>query len=313
MPFKPVPQKFSSAIREVTIGTGDKAVTLGGEQVLPFYKFDGEIKNPPCVGAEISDLGPDRNIPGIAAFYEGARTFAETVERACQMPGAKFVCLSLDSSNPNGENRPVDECVASCRQAAEKASLPMVIVGSGSFEKDKELLPKIAEALQGKNVLLLSAKEENYKSVAVAAVQAYGQKIGAESSVDINLAKQLNVLVSQLGITAGNTVMNAGCAVAGYGFEYVTSTLERIKGAALAQNDTMLQIPIITPLGTDAWGVKETIVSEEDFPEWGPLEQRGINMEVATAVAVLTAGTNAVAVRHPQSVAAISRIIEELM
>jgi acetyl-CoA decarbonylase/synthase complex subunit delta len=262
---------------------------------------------------EISDQGPDRNIPGIAAFYAGAETLADAAAKASLMPGARFVCLVLEGADPNGQNKSVEECVSLCKAVAENVSLPLVIAGSGSFEKDKELLPKVAEALQGKNILLLSAKEENYKSIAVAAIQAYGQKIGAESSVDINLAKQLNVLISQLGIPPGNSVMNAGTAVAGYGFEYISSTIERIKGAALAQNDAMLQLPIITPLGTEAWGVKETMVSEEDFPEWGSLEERGINMEVSTAVAALAAGSNAVILRHPDSVATVSQLIADLM
>ena len=313
MPFKPVQQKFNSVIREVTIGAGEKTLTFGGEQVFPLYSFDGEIKNPPCVGVEISDLGPDKTIPGIASFYSGAEKIADVVQRASKMPGAKFVCLVLDGADPNGKNKSVDECVAICKEAADSSGLPLVIAGSGSIEKDRELLPKIAEALQGKNVLLLSAKEENYKAIAVAAVQAYGQKIGAESSVDINLAKQLNVLISQMGIPAGTSVMNPGTAVAGYGFEYVASTIERIKGAALAQNDTMLQVPIIMPLGAEAWSVKETLVSEEDFPEWGPREQRGVNMEVTTAAAVLAAGANAVVLRHPDSVAAVSQLITELI
>ena len=312
MSFKPIAQKFNAAIKEVTIGVGEKTLTMGGEQVLPFYSFDGEIKNPPCVGVEISDQGPNRNIPGIAAFYEGLETVEDIAGKACQMPGARFVCLVLEGADPNGQNKSVEDCVALCKAVVEKVRLPLVIAGCGSFEKDKEILPKIAEALEGKNVLLLSAKEENYKSIAVAAIQAYGQKIAAESSVDINLAKQLNVLISQLGIPAGSSVMHAGCAVAGYGFEYVASTIERIKGAALVQNDTMLQLPIITPLGIDVWGVKETMVSEEDFPEWGPLEQRGINMEVSTAAAALAAGSNAVILRHPDSVAAVSKLITEL-
>jgi len=313
MPFKPIPQKFNAAIKEVSIGVGEKALTLGGEQVFPFYSFDGEIRNPPCVGVEISDQGPDRNIPGIAAFYAGAETVADAAAKASLMPGARFVCLVLEGADPNGLNKSVQECVSLCKAVAEKVSLPLVISGCGSFEKDKELLPKVAEALQGHNVLLLSAKEENYKSIAVAAIQAYGQKIGAESSVDINLAKQLNVLVSQLGVPAGNSVMNAGTAAAGYGFEYVASTIERIKGAALAQNDAMLQLPIITPLGADVWRVKETMVSEDDFPEWGPLEQRGIHMEVSTAVAALAAGSNAVILRHPESVATVSKLIADLI
>ena len=312
MPFKPIPQKFNSAIKEITIGAGNTLV-LGGEQVYPFARFDGEIKNPPAVGVEITDLGPDRNIPGIAAFYAGADSIPDAAAKACKITGAQFICLTLEGSDPNGLNKSVEDCVALCKEVAGKVSLPLVIAGSGSFEKDKELLPKIAEALQGKNVLLLSAREENYKPIAVAAVQAYSQKIGAESSVDINLAKQLNVLISQLGVPAGTSVMNAGCAVAGYGFEYVASTIERIKGAALAQNDVMLQLPIITPLGADSWGVKETMVSEEDFPEWGPQEQRGINMEVTTAVAVLASGANAVIMRHPESVTTVSKLIADLM
>jgi acetyl-CoA decarbonylase/synthase complex subunit delta len=313
MPFKKSPQKFNAAIKEVEIGTGDKTVKLGGEQVLSLYSFDGEIKNPPVVGVEISDKGPDRSIPGIAAFYAGADTVPDAAARAAAMPGAAFVSLYLESADPNGDNRSVDDCVALCKAVAEKVTLPLVIQGPGNIEKDKELFPRIAEALQGKNVLLLSAREENYKAVAVAAVQAYNQKIGAESSVDINLAKQLNVLVSQMGINAASVVMNVGSATVGYGFEYVASTMERIKLAALAQNDAMLQMPIITPLGADVWSVKETVASEEDFPEWGPLEDRGVHMEISTAVSAVAAGSNAVILRHPESVAAVSKFISELV
>jgi acetyl-CoA decarbonylase/synthase complex subunit delta len=313
MGFKAVPQKFNATIKEVTVGTGEGALKLGGEQVFQLYGFDGPIVNKPAVGAEVSDLGPDRTVPGIASFYQGADSIPDAVAKACTMPGASFVSLALDGADPSGENRSAEECAALAKACAEKATLPLVIQGSGNVEKDKELFPKVAEALQGKNVLLLSAREENYKPIAVAAVQAYGQKIGAESSVDINLAKQLNVLVSQMGVTGNNVVMNVGCAVAGYGFEYVASTIERVKAAALAQSDAMLQMPIITPLAADVWGVKETVVSEEDFPEWGPREARGVNMEVCTAMAVFAAGSNAVILRHPESVAVVSKLVSEII
>ncbi|MDR1325769.1 MAG: acetyl-CoA decarbonylase/synthase complex subunit delta [Treponema sp.] len=312
MPFKQVPQKFSAAIKEVVIGTGDTALTLGGENLLPLYSFDGSIKNPPQVGLEISDMGPDRQLPGIAGFYAGAESVGDAAGRACTLPGVSFISLVLDSADPNGGNASIEDSVALCKAVAEKVSLPLVIRGSGNVEKDKELLPKIAEALQGKNVMLMSAKEDNYKPIAVAAVQAYGQKIGAESSVDINLAKQLNVLISQIGVSGENMAMNLGSAAAGYGFEYVASTIERVKGAALAQNDTMLQMPIISPVAQEVWSVKESVVSEEDFPDWGPVEQRGINMEISTAVASLAAGSNAVILRHPTSVAVVSKLISDL-
>ncbi|MDR0452742.1 MAG: acetyl-CoA decarbonylase/synthase complex subunit delta [Treponema sp.] len=313
MPFKSNPQKFSASIKEVVIGTGDAAMTLGGANVFPLYSFDAPIKNPPRVGIEVSDLGPDRDLPGIAEFYAGAETAADQVRRACENSGAAFVSLSLESADPNGANKPVEECVALCKEAAAAATLPLVIQGSKNVEKDKVLFEKIAEALEGKNVLLLSAKEENHKAIAVAAVLAYRQNIGAESAVDINLAKQLNVLISQAGVSTPNVVMNVGSAAAGYGFEYVASTMERVKAAALAQNDTALQFPIITPVGPDAWSVKEALVSEDDFPDWGPVEQRGIDMEIATAAAVLAAGSDAVILRHPASVKAITKLIAEII
>jgi acetyl-CoA decarbonylase/synthase complex subunit delta len=313
MPFKPVPQKFTASIQEIVIGAGDAALCLGGENVFPLYSFDAPFKNPPRVGVEVSDLGPNRDIPGIAAFYSGAEHIPEIAKRACEMPGADFVCLSLESADPNGLNRSVKDCTALCGEVAAQVTLPLVILGSKNAEKDAGLFEAIAGALQGKNILFLSAREENYKAVAAAAVLAYGHKIGAESAVDINLAKQLNVLISQLGVSAGNSVMNAGTAAAGYGFEYVVSTMDRIKGAALAQNDGMLQMPIVTPVAADAWNVKEALVSEEEIPEWGPVEERGINMETATAAAALGAGANAVILRHPVSVAVISKFIADLM
>jgi acetyl-CoA decarbonylase/synthase complex subunit delta len=229
------------------------------------------------------------------------------------MPGASFVSLKLERADPNGDDVSIEDSVAVCKEVAEAATLPLVIQGSDNVDKDANLLPKIAEALQGKNILLLSAKEENYKPISVAAVTAYGQKIGAESSVDINLAKQLNVLISQMGVSGESVVMNLGTAAAGYGYEYVASTMERVKGAALSQNDETLQIPVITSVANEAWSVKESIVSEEDFPEWGPREQRGVDMEISTAVASLASGSNAVILRHPVAVATVSQLISELM
>jgi len=313
MPFKNVAQKFNASIAEVVVGTGDKALKLGGENVYPLYSFDGAIPNPPRVGIDVSDLGPDRSLPELAAFYQGAESIPDVAKRASEKSGADFICLTLDGADPNGNNKPIEECAALAKQVADAITLPLVIIGSKNVEKDAKLFEKIAEALQGKNVLLMSAKEDNYKTVAVASVQAYGQKIGAESAVDINLAKQLNVLISQMGIQPGNSVMNVGQAAAGYGFEYIASTMDRIRAAGLAQNDAMLQMPIVTPIGSDAWGVKESVASEEDFPDWGPAEKRGIEMEVTTAVSDITSGSNAVILRHPVSVAKVKKLIAELV
>ena len=313
MAFKRVPQKFNASINEVVIGTGEKAVTLGGASVLPLYSFDGDIPNKVAVGVEITDDGYDETVAGIADFYAGCTGLGETAKRASEMPGADFVVLTLEGADPNGADKTIEECVAAAKEVADAIDCPLAIQGCKNIEKDAELFGKLAEALSGKNVLFVSAREENYKNVCASAVMAYGQKISAESAVDINLAKQLNVLISQMGIQPASYVMNVGSAAAGYGYEYVASTLDRIKSAALAQNDAMLQMPIITPVSDEAWSVKEAIVSEEDFPEWGPREDRGVEMEISTAASVIAGGSDAVILRHPRSVATISSLIAALM
>ena len=314
MAFEPKTQAFTSSIATVTIGTGDKAVKLGGVNVLPFYSFDAPIENAPKIGVEITDAGlaayPQA---GLQEFYAGCTTPAEMAKRVESMPGASFVCLHLEGADPNGENKSVEECVEIAKAVAEATDLPLVIMGCKHIEKDAELFGKISEALQGKNILVLSAREENYKTVGASASLAYGQKVGAESAVDINLAKQLNVLISQLGVPASSIVMNAGSAAAGYGYEYVASTLDRIRAAALAQSDDQLQMPIITPVSTETWSVKESITAEADVPEWGNAEERGIEMEICTAAACLTGGSDAVIMRHPAAIKAIADMIDALV
>ena len=313
MPFTGKSGKFNAAIRTVEIGTGDKAVKLGGENVMPLYSFDAPIENAPKIGVLITDLGMENEVAGIKDYYAGASSFAEIAKKAEEMPGADFVVLRFEGADPNGEDRSIEDCVAIAKEVGDAITAPLVIEGCKNVEKDAELFTKVAEALQGKNVLIMSAREENYKAVAAAAGLAYGQKVGAESAVDINLAKQLNVLIGQLGVDPANVVMNVGSAAAGYGFEYVVSTMDRVKAAALSQGDVQLQMPIITPVADEAWNVKEAMASEADMPEWGSQEERGIDMEIETAAAVLASGSNAVILKHPASVATIAKLINELV
>lgn len=313
MSFVPKTQAYSAKINEVTIGTGDKAVVLGGQNVLPFYTFDAPITNAPKIGIEISDLASEWTAPALKEFYAGCTTMADYAKKAETMPGADFLVLHFESADPNGVNRSVEECVAEAKAVADAVTMPIAVMGCKNVEKDGELFTKIAEALQGKNILVLSAREEDYKSVGASVGLAYNQKLGAESADDINLAKQLNVMLTQLGVSAQSIVMNVGTAAVGYGYEYVASTLDRVRAAALAQSDVQLQMPIIAPTSTDTWGVKEAVMAEEDMPEWGNQEERGIDMEVATAAANLTGGADAVVMRHPAAVATIKEFITELM
>lgn len=313
MSFVPKTAAYSGKINAVTLGTGDKAIVIGGQNVLPFYTFDAPIENAPKIGVEISDAADSWTSPGLAEFYAGCTTMAERAKKAETMEGADFICLNFESADPNGANRSVADCVADAKAVADAISMPIVIMGCKNMEKDGELFAKIAEALQGKNIAVMSARNEDYKTVGASVALAYGQKVGAETADDINLAKQLNIMLKGLSIAPENIVMNIGTAAVGYGYEYVASTLDRIRLAALAQSDADLQMPIIAPVSTDTWSVKESVASEEDAPEWGNQEERAIGMEVSTAAANLTGGADAVIMRHPVAIATIKKFINELV
>ena len=313
MAFTPKTAPFSGKINAVTLGTGDKAIVIGGQNVMPFYTFDAAIENAPKIGVEISDAADNWTAKGLVDFYAGCTTMAERAKKAETMEGADFIALNFESADPNGANRSVADCVADAKAVAEAVSMPIVIMGCKNMEKDGELFAKISEALQGKNILVMSAKNEDYKTVGASVALAYGQKVGAETADDINLAKQLNIMLKGLTIKPENIVMNIGTAAVGYGYEYVASTLDRVRLAALQQSDADLQMPIVAPVSTDTWGVKESVASEEDEPAWGCQEERAIEMEVSTAAANLTGGADAVIMRHPAAIATIKKFITELV
>ena len=313
MSFAPKTAPYSGKINAVTLGTGDKAIVIGGQNVLPFYTFDAAIENAPKIGVEISDAAASWTSTGLREFYAGCTTMAERAQKAEALPGCDFIALNFVSADPNGADRSVEACVADAKAVAEAISKPIVVLGCKHLEKDAELFTKMSEALAGKNVLFMSARNENYKTVGAAVALANGQKVGAETADDINLAKQLNIMMKGLSVNPANIVMDIGTAAVGYGYEYAASTLDRIRLAALAQSDADLQMPILATVCNDVWGVKESTASEEDEPAWGCREERAISMEVATAAADLTGGADAVVLRHPASVATIQKFIAELI
>ena len=314
MAFNPKKQAYNASINAVTLGTGEKSIVVGGENVFPFYTFDAPIANSPKIAIEINDKGmASLQTAGMKAAFEGCATVADMAKKAEEIEGVSAVCLHFESADPNGENMPVEDCVAMAKAVADATALPIIIMGCKNIEKDSEIFSKCSEALQGKNIVVLSAREEDYKTVGASAGMAYNQKVGAESAVDINLAKQLNVLIGQLGVPAQSVLMNLGSSCAGYGYEYLSSTLDRVKAAALAQNDAQLQMPIVTPISTETWNVKEAMLSEEEAPEWGDVEERGIEMEITTAAACLTSGSDVVIMKHPAAIKTIAQFIDSLM
>ena len=277
MSFTPKTAPYSGRVNAVTLGTGDNAIVIGGQNVLPFYTFDAPIENAPKVGVEVSDLAASWDWAGLKEFYAGCTTMADYAKKAESIEGCDFIALNFVGADPNGANRSVADCVPDAKAVAEVVTKPIVVMGCKNLERDGELLAALAEALAGKNVLFMSAKNENYKTV------------------------------------GASVVMDIGTAAVGYGYEYAASTFDRIRLAALAQGDNDLQMPILAVVCNDTWGVKESTASEADEPNWGCMEERAISMEVATAAADLTGGADAVVLRHPESVATIKKFITELI
>ena len=314
MSFVPKTQPFSGKINAVTLGTGDKAIVIGGQNVLPFYTFDAPIENAPKIGVEISDTAASWDAPALKEFYAGCVTMADFAKKAETVEGVDFIALNFESADPNGADRSVADCVADAKAVAEAVSMPIVVMGCKNLEKDAALFSAVSDALQGKNILCMSARQENCKTVGASVALAYGQKVGAETADDINLAKQLNIMLKKdANVPADSIVMNIGCAAVGYGYEYVASTMDRVRDAALKQADADLQMPIIATVSTDTWAVKESTASEEDEPTWGDREERAIGMEISTAAANLTGGADAIIMRHPAAIATIKQFISELV
>ena len=313
MSFEPKKQAYNTSINAVTLGTGDKAIVIGGQNVLPFYSFDAPIENAPKVGVEGAHAASTWTTPALAELYAGCSTLAEIAAKAATIDGVDFLALNFAAADPNGANRSTEECVADAVAVAAVTDLPLVILGCKNIEKDTELLSKIAEALQGKNALFMAAKNENYKTVGASVALASGQKLGAETADDINLAKQMNIMLKGVGVNPESIVMDIGTAAVGYGYEYAASTFDRIRLAGLAQGDADLKMPILAVASVDAWGVKESTASEEDEPAWGCQEERAINMEVSTAAADLVGGADAIVLRHPAAIATIKKFITELV
>ncbi|NLI92647.1 MAG: acetyl-CoA decarbonylase/synthase complex subunit delta [Peptococcaceae bacterium] len=314
MAFKTSVQKYTGSINKLEFGSGENSKALGGENVLPFYTFDGNIGGKPLIGLEILDVYPEKWLDELQQIYGDAANNAVQWARFVEEKfSPDFICLRLEGADPNGLNKSPEEAAALAKEVAQAIKVPLVVAGTQNHDKDTKLFEKVAEVLEGCNVILLSAVEDNYKKIGAAGVLAYRHKVAAESSVDINLAKQLNILLNQLGVKNEDIVMNVGCAAVGYGFEYVASTMDRIRLAALGQNDKSLQMPIITPVSFDTWSVKESVASVEDAPEWGSQVERGIAMEVSTAASVIAAGANAVILRHPGSAETVRKLADALI
>ncbi len=311
MAFEIPQQTYSGKIREVSIGTGPKAVTVGGEEVFPFHVFEGNIPNPPKIAMEIWDYDPSQEWPPAAVepFKDVISSPEAWAKKCVEEYGADLIVIQLKSTDPNGMDRPAKEAAEMVKKVVDNVDVPVVVWGTANTQKDEEVLRAIAEICQEKNIALAPVEEGNHKGVGASAL-AYHHVIVASTPIDVNLAKQLNILLENLGVNLSNIIVDPTTGGLGYGLEYSYSVMERIRLAALTQEDDKLQSPIINNIGNEVWKCKEAGLTIDDAPTMGDPERRAILMEIAAAVCYLLAGSDIVILRHPESVRFVRSFIE---
>ena len=305
-------ETYSGKINNVQLGSGAKAVTIGGASALPFLGFEGTFPNKPAVALEVMDIAPDDWPETLKKAIGGESANAVQWAKFCQKSGADMVALRLMGAHPDQKNKSADEVAKVAAEVAAAIDIPLIILGCGHVEKDTQVLQAVANATRGKNCAIGKAVEENYKTIAAAAM-ANDHKLIAMSQLDVNLAKQLNILLTQMGFDREKIIMDPMSSALGYGLEYTYSVMERIRLAALLQNDPMMQTPIVCDIGLNVWKVKETMAPESDLPECGGLEDRALAWESVTASAMITAGADLLIMRHPGAAAKAKELIAELM
>jgi len=303
-------ESYTGSIKEITLGKGDSAVTVGGEACYPFYQFEGAMPNRPKIAMEIWDMEPDEwPEAALSPFKDVVSDPAAWAKKCVEEYGAEMIVLQLKSTDPNGKDASADDAVASVKKVLGAVSVPLIIWGTANTEKDEEVLKKIAEECQGENLILGPVEDKNHKGIGAAAM-GFGHTIISSSPIDVNLAKQCNILLENLGMPMDRIIVDPTTGGLGYGLEYSYSVMERIRMAALAQGDDKLQLPLINNLGNEVWKCKEAKQPIEEAPLLGDPEKRPILMEAVGAVAYLMSGSNVLIMRHPESIRMVKSYID---
>jgi len=311
-------EKWQGSINTVQIGATEKeggsrchSIQVGGAKTLPFLFSEGELPHKPVIAFEIWDTVPRDWPEPLQGCFSGVWNEPLAWAELCvEKFGAKLLCVRLQAAHPEFENKSPEQEQAFISKLLKRVGVPLIIIGCGDDAKDNEVLPAVSEAAKNERCLLGSAVHDNYRTIVASAI-AYGQSIIAESPIDVNIAKQLNMLIMDVGLPLERIVIDPTIGALGYGLEYAYSIMERARLAALA-GDRTLACPFLCFVGQESWRAKEAKATEEEFPDWGNSIKRGILWEAGTAVALLQAGADILVMRHPEAIKAISEHIEQL-
>jgi len=302
---------YSGKVREIKLGKGEKAITVGGEDSYPFYLFEGTMLHKPRIAMEVPDSVPqDWPKAAIEPFADVKNDPVAWAKKCINTYGAEIIALQLVSTDPNGMNRGADEAAALVKKVADAIHVPLIVWGTANHEKDTQVLTKVCEVCQDKRLIIGPVEEKDYKKIAAAAI-AYKHTVVASSPIDINLAKQLNILLGNLGVSDDMLLMDPTVSGIGYGLEYCYSVMERMRMAGLTQQDEKLQLPIICNLSKEVWKSKE-VNQPDNESNMGNAKNRGILMEAMSAMALLIAGGDIIIMRHPEAIKLTKEMVVDL-
>ncbi len=311
-------EKWTGTIREVTLGatpaqggTRSRTVTVGGETTLPFLHFEGTIPHAPVIGVEVQELFPADWSPILQEVWGDAAKDPATWAQKAEEMGAALIMLRLRGTDAQGKRTAPAQAAAAVKAILAATGLPLIVRGPGQAEADNELLVAVAEAAPGERLALGLCEDKNYRTI-VAAALAHGHLVIASSPIDVNLAKQLNILISDMRMPLDRVLMDPTTGALGYGLEYSYSVMERLRLAALT-GDGMTQQPMICFVGEESWRQKESRTAKGVPTQWGELGKRGITWETVTATALLESGADILVLRHPHVIGVIHDTINRLM
>jgi acetyl-CoA decarbonylase/synthase, CODH/ACS complex subunit delta len=304
------PKSWPAGLREVRLGAGSRIpLTIGGATGLPLHTFEATLPHRPVLALEVTDVDPRGWPAAVRAPWDGVLGQpAAAARRAVSELGADLVMLHLAGTHPDRGDRTPDDAVADVRAVLDAVRCPLIVKGPGAGAKQNAVLSRVAEAASGEGLVLHSACPEDYKTLAAVAV-AYGHVLVAESPIDINIAKQLSILLSEASVDLGKVLIDPLTGGLGYGLEYTYSVMERIRLAALA-GEAMLSSPVVCLVGEEAWKAKEAKTPRAKEPLWGDEGARGVHWEVATALPLLLGGADVLVLRHPEALARIRRQLD---
>jgi len=318
MPVDIPKDKWPGAVRTITLGataaeggTRARTVTVGGHKALPFMHFEAETPHRPVIAVEIKDRRPEDWSPLLLEVWGEAASDPAAWAKAAEVAGADLLVLALSLTGADGQPTTPAAAVAAAKAVLAASGLPLIVFGPGQAEADNTLLLAVAEATKGERLALGICEDKNYRTI-VAAALANDHLVTARTPMDVNLAKQLNILISDMGLPPDRILMDPTTGALGYGIEYGYSVMERLRLAAL-QGDAMTQFPMIVTPGFEAWKTKEAKVGQGVPAEWGDWRERAITWETLTAVALLESGADIVVLRHPESVRRVRAAIDDLM